>query len=321
MTRLALLHPSDLLATEMRESLERRKDLWHELHLFSDDEQDIGGLSEVRGEAALIKQLEKSSLEGIDLAFLGGTIEQSRSVLHEIPAGTRVVILSPDSQADDGCPIVAGVNLDRLGMDDQVILSPHPGAVALAHLLYPLRTSGLQRVAATLMQPVSAHGKRGLDEMFEQTRGILTFAPDSPREVFPCQMAFNILPVAPQDNIVAHVHRATGLDVPMSVQVLQTAVFHSYSLSLHLQFEDDPGEAAVRKALEAHPFIDSSPDPELLGPVDAAARDEVILGAVDPVPQQPGAYRLWAVMDNLTCGGALNAVHILEALQPSSSAN
>ena len=48
--------------------------------------------------------------------------------------------------------------------------------------------------------------------------------------------------------------------------------------------------------------------------IDAAARDEVLIRAVEPDPAVPGGYRLWAVMDNLTCGGALNAVQIAEVL-------
>lgn len=321
MTRLALIHPSGLLATEMRESLERRKDLWQELHLFSDDSEDVGSLTEVRGEATLVKQLDGTSLDGIDVAIFGGEIAPTRALLHKLPASTTAVILSPDAEPQDGHPVVAGVNLETLTSDTRVVVSPHPAAVALAHLLAPLRPFGLKQVVATLLQPVSMHGRRGLDELFEQTRGILTFASESPREVFPTQMAFNILPVAAQSQIIDHLWQVMKVEFPVSIKVLQTSVFHSFSFSLHLELEEDPGAEDLQEALSSHPFIDHSPDPELLAPTDAAARDEVILGNVEPVPQHPGTYQLWAVMDNLTCGGALNAIHILEALQPSSSAN
>ena len=48
-------------------------------------------------------------------------------------------------------------------------------------------------------------------------------------------------------------------------------------------------------------------------PIDAAAREEVVLGAVDR--SDSGGYWIWAVMDNLTCGGASNAMRIFEAVQ------
>ena len=48
------------------------------------------------------------------------------------------------------------------------------------------------------------------------------------------------------------------------------------------------------------------------GPVDAAAREEVVVGSVRPDAGAPGGYWIWAVMDNLTRGGALNAVEVAE---------
>ena len=314
MTRLALIHPTGLLATELRDNLDRRRDLWQELRLFSDNSEDIGGLTEVRGEAAVIGSLDDASLDDIDVVFFAGPIESTRSVLPKLSG--RAIVLSPDAKTQDGHPVVAGLNLDDASDDHAVLLSPHPGTIALAHLLAPLAEFRPERLAVSLMQPISVHGHRGLDEMFEQTRSILAFSSESPREVFPTQMAFNMLPVEPQPQIADHLQKVLGREFPVSVHVLQAAVFHSYGISLHLELGNDPGTETVRDALTAHSFIDASPDPELLGPIDAAARDEVILGDVTPVAGHPGSYQVWAVMDNLTCGGALNAVHILEAIRP-----
>lgn len=321
MTRLALLHPSGLLSTELRESLERRTDLWQSLVLFSDDDDDVGSLMEIRGEATVVARLEDSSLDDVDIAVFGGSIEQTRALLPRRPASTTALILSPDATVEDGVPVVAGVNLEAAQGGGSALLSPHPGAVLLAHLLYPLRAFSPQQIVASLLQPVSTHGRQGLDEVFEQTRSLLAFSSESPRKIFNSQMAFNVLPVPPQPQIAEHLRTIIGIDTSASVQVLQMAVFHSYAVSLHLQLSEDPGVEALRSSLEAHPFVDISPDPELLGPIDAAARDEVLLGSIHPVAGQPGSYQLWAVMDNLTCGGAVNALGILEALQPSGAAN
>ena len=321
MTRLALLHPSGLLATELRESLDRRTDLWQHLSLFSDDEDEVGHLTEVRGEPAVVGPLDGTSLDGIDIAIFAGRMDQTRSLLSQRPAATTALVLSPEATVEDGTPVVAGVNLDDAQADGRVLVSPHPGTILLSHLLFPLRPFAPKQLVANLLQPVSTHGRQGLDEVFEQTRSLLTFSSESPRQVFTAQMSFNVLPVAPQPHIVDHLRTVTGSDFPMSIQVLQMAVFHSYAASLYLQLDEDPGVEALQAALEDHPFIDRAPDPELLGPIDAAARDEVLLGNIEAVPNQPGAYWLWAVMDNLTCGGAVNALNILEALQPSGSAN
>src|SRR5690606_38965767 len=109
-----------------------------------------------------------------------GSAEQAREALARMPAGARAVVLALDATAADAPPLVAGVNLDE-GAPPPVALSPHPGAVVLAHLLRPLRELGLRRAEATLLQPVSVFTNAALDQLFEQARSLLTFttAPDA----------------------------------------------------------------------------------------------------------------------------------------------
>ncbi len=320
MSVLALVHPTGLVAVELRETLDRRRELWRELRLLSTVEEEVGVLTEVRGVAAMVQGLEAGSFDGVDTVVFCSGIERNRPLFERLPASAAAVVTSTDAGPGDGHPLVAGVNLEAAAGGPAAggprrLVSPHPGTVALAHLLHPLGRFAPRRAVATLLEPVSACGKAGLDEVFEQTRGILTFQPNPPREVFPVQMAFNLVPAeASVAHVTAHLATVLGSDSPVSIQVLRAGVFHSYGLSLHLELADDPGAEAVRRALGEHPLNDLAVDPELLGPIDAAARDEVLIGAVEPDPAVPGGYHLWAVMDNLTCGGAANAFAILEAI-------
>jgi aspartate-semialdehyde dehydrogenase len=103
----------------------------------------------------------------------------------------------------------------------------------------------------------------------------------------------------------------------VATQVVQAGVFHSYSASVHVAFAPAPagvpGLEAVREALSAAPWLRWA-DQEPLGPVDAAGAEEVLLGPLRPDGARPGAFWLWSVMDNLTRGGASNAVALAEAL-------
>jgi aspartate-semialdehyde dehydrogenase len=313
MARLALIHPTGLLAQELRQSLDRRKELWLTMRLLSDAEDEIGQLTEVRGAAAMVQALEASTLEGLDVAFFAGTMESTVPWLERLGNGTRVILLGPDIRPEHGQPLVAGVNLADLD-PTAVLLSPPPAAIALAHLLHPLRAFDPQRLSATLLQPISVRGTEALEEVLDQTRAILTFTQNPPKEIFQTQLTFNVLPTEGlEPGVTAHLHAVLGYELPVELQVLQASTFHSFAISAFVELGKDPGTKAVRKALTAHAFIDPSPDPELLGPIDAAARDELVLGTVEPAGR-PGVYRIWAVMDNLTCGGALNALHIFEAL-------
>lgn len=316
MTVVALVHPSGLLGTELRETLSRRRELWRELRLLSDDEDEVGNLTEIAGEAAMVAQISpEEGFEGVDVAFFCGSTEQTRGLIDHRPPGTSAVVMSPGAGPEDGLPIVAGVNLDGV-QRGAALLSPHPGAVALAHLVKPLTAFGVERVTATLIQPASVHGREALDEVLEQTRAILNFAPEqAPKEIFPVQMAFNVIPSREYtDHLPGLVRTILGFEGDVAVQVLQAGAFHSYGISLHLSFYDDPGTGEISEALAFHPLNDQAVDPELLGLIDAAAREELIVGPVEADPLQPGAYWIWAVMDNLTLGGAQNAVQILEAL-------
>ena len=318
MSTLALIHPTDLVAVELRESLDRRRDLWERLLLFSSCEDEIGTLAEVRGAATLVKSLESNSLEGVDVAFFSGSMDANRSLIDRLSPATAAVVLSTDASPEDGRPIVAGVNLDRSGRDVPMV-SPHPATVALAHLLHPLRGFSPRMAAATVLQPASTGGKPALDEMFEQTRAILSFADDPPRKIFPIQMVFNAIPATAPGNLENQVREVLGVETPISIHLLQAGIFHSLGVSLYVELGEDPGPEALREALAEHPVNELAPEPDLLGPIDAAARDEVLIGSVEKISSQetgggPGRYRLWAVMDNLTCGGAVNAIQILEAI-------
>lgn len=312
MTILAILHPTDLIGVELREAFDRRREQWQEMRLFSTKAQEIGTLAEVRGEATVIKPLDEDSFDGVDTILLCGPIAANRPVLETLPPAATVILLSSDAAPSDGHPVVSPVNLHTADRS-RPLLSPHPGVVGLTHLLYPLLPLGLERAVATLLEPISIYGTAGLEEALDQARRMLNFEP-RPKGILPAQMVFNLLP---QCDGVEHLrsHLATVLDddLPLNVQVIQAGIFHGLGISLYVQFTEDPGLAEIRDALEGHLTNELVDDPELLGSLDAAARDEVLIGPITTAPGQPGGYGLWAVMDGLTCGGALNALQILDA--------
>lgn len=324
MITLAILHPTGLLADELRGSLARRRELWREILLLSDLEDEIGTLTDIGGAAAMVTPLEEDSLERADVVFFCGPIANTRPLLERLPPGTMAIVLSPDAEADDGRPLVAGVNLEHTPLDairlGAAAISPHPATILLAHLLGGLRDFYPTRASATLLQPSSMHDRTGLDEVLEQSRAILSFAADTPRDVFKAQIAFNAIPsLLPAPPIHTQLAAILGDEAPdIACQIVQTSIFHSFGASLLVELDEDPGEVALREALARSPMHELAVDPELLGPIDAANSAEILIGSVTAAPGQPGAYWIWAVMDNLTRGGALNAIAILETITAHS---
>lgn len=324
MTRIAILHPSNLLGRELRETLDRRQGLWQELLLLTTHKEEVGNLTEVRGAAAMVQSYTPEALAGIDLVFLCGPMAANRPVLEALPPGATAVILSPDAGGEEGRALVAEVNLVD-AYRGELLLNPHPAAIGLAQLLHPLGDLGLRSAAATVVLPTSMREQDALDELFDQTRAILTFADKKPQTIFGRQMAFNLVP-APEDGLQATalaglVGVILGDGPEISVQCLEAGIFHSLSISLHLRFAGDPGLEAVRAAFEDHPILELEDGDEAPGPIDVTGRDEVLIGRIVRDPQLPGAYWIWAVLDNLTRGGALNAVAILEKVLDSPPAS
>jgi len=314
MTTLAILHPAHLLGEELKGELEKRRHLWDRLLLLSDDEEEVGHLTEVAREAAVVRRLDPGDLDSVAVAFFCGGIEAERPLLATVPPETTAIVLSPDAALGDGLPAVAGVGGGGVE-PGQVLVSPHPGAVLLTHLLAPLLALQPERAVATVTQPASLAGKEGLDELFEQTRAILTFSTERPEAIFGRQLAFNHYPPEPSLPPLAPVVQAClGDGLPLGVRVLQGGSFHGISASLWVRFADDPGPEALRQALAASPRLEltaeGEPEPSL---VEAANREEILVGAIRAEAGDPGAFWLWAVMDNLTVGSAINAVDLAEA--------
>jgi aspartate-semialdehyde dehydrogenase len=134
-------------------------------------------------------------------------------------------------------------------------------------------------------------GQEGLDELFEQTRSILSFAEQIPQEVFGGQQAFNLLPLdLSTQELVSQLHSVLGEEQKLALKIVQG-----------------------QDAFDDYPQTDRVSEPDLLGPIAAAAREEILVGSIEPAPGLPGAYWIWAVMDNLTRGGATNALEIAAA--------
>jgi aspartate-semialdehyde dehydrogenase len=313
LTKLAVVHPTTLLGKELRERLDAQPSLGDDVALLTTDEEELGTLTEVRGGAAMVGRADPDALEGIDLAFFCGPIAANRPLLDGLPNDTTAVVLSLDATRGDGLPVVAGVNLEAAS-PGQVLVSPHPGAIAIAHLLHPLASLRLEQAVATLVQPASMREEPALHELFEQTRRVLTFGQQEPG-LFGHQLAFNLLPIdGDADAVVGHLGAVLGESLDVTVQIVQGGVFHGFAVSLYARFAGDPGADGVRAALKRAAHVEMARKPQHLGPIDVAARGEVLVGRIHPDPRHPGGYWLWAAMDNLTRGGALNALEIAAAV-------
>ena len=321
MTVLAIINPQSLLGDEIKQELSRKRELWSEVRLLATDSAQVGAVTELDGDAALVQECNREALAGVRLAILlPGEDDQDPSEL-SLPEDSTLIVVDPSADWPAGVLAVAGLeSLEAESAAGGIFICPSPVVVLLAHLLQPLRDLRPSLVVAQVLEPASQHGQAGLEELFEQTRAILAMRDERPTEVFGKQIAFNLLPGSPDTaRYVADLATLLGDETSLSLQIVQAGVFHSLACSLFVSFEEDPGIDGIRDRLADHPGIEMVGDEELPGPTDAAARDEILVSGLRASPSRPGSYQLWAVMDNLRRGGASNVIEILEGLLARAS--
>ena len=98
-------------------------------------------------------------------------------------------------------------------------------------------------MVATVFEPASENGQKGMDELHEQTVNLLSFQ-ELPKNVFDIQVAFNMVArygqrsgsleaVENREALPAHCQRRSR----PSLQVLQAPVFHGHGFSVYLEME------------------------------------------------------------------------------------
>jgi aspartate-semialdehyde dehydrogenase len=201
----------------------------------------------------------------------------------------------------------------------------HPAAIALA--LFLRRVHAHAPIAQSVIQifaPASEHGAKAVEELQNQTVSLFSFK-SLPKDVFDAQMAFNLLarygeeaPVSLEESeLRIERHLATLLARPdedspppfPSLRLVQAPVFHGYSFSAWVDFEDDPDIEALEEGLVA-PLVEvRGRDFDPPTNVGQAGQSGVAVGAVAPDRNRSTACWFWLVADNLRLA-AENAVAV-----------
>lgn len=328
---VAILGATGAVGKESLEILEERNFPLAALRLFA-SKRSAGEVMTCQGKEWTVEELtESSSFAGVDFAFISATDSISKEYGPRLGAAGVVVI--DDSgvfRMDPQVPLVVPeVNAAALrSLPRGIVAIPNCTTTPLVMALKPLHDAvGVKRVVVTTFQSVSGTGAAAMDELLDQTRALMAFR-DVKAEVYPYQIAFNLLPhigsfseggeCSEEIKIVRETRKI--LDAP-KMRVTSTTVrvpvlrCHSESINVELEKPLTPNEA--RAALAAMPGVLVYDDPlkKLYPmPLDATGKDEVYVGRIREDASVTNGLNLWVVSDNLRKGAALNAVQIAECL-------
>jgi aspartate-semialdehyde dehydrogenase len=245
-------------------------------------------------------------------------------------AGCTVIDNSSLYRMDPDVPlIVPEVNSDAISgyRKKNIIANPNCSTAQLVVALKPLHDAAtIKRVVVATYQSVSGAGKRGMDELFEQSRNI--FVGDSNEAgFFTKQIAFNVIPhidsfledgsTKEEWKMMVETKKILDSKIKLSATCVRVPVFVGHSEAVNIEFENEISAEQAQEILREAPgvmLVDKREDGGYVTPVEVVGEYATYVSRVRDDPTVENGLSLWVVSDNLRKGAALNAVQIAELL-------
>ncbi|HEY0630955.1 MAG TPA: aspartate-semialdehyde dehydrogenase [Thermoleophilaceae bacterium] len=281
-------------------------------------------------EELVVQELSADSIAGFDIAlFSAGGSTSGEWAPRFVEAGCVVVDNSSRWRMNDDVPLVVSeVNASALEVHRGLIANPNCSTMQMVVALKPIQDAvGIERLVITTMQSVSGTGQRAVEELHDQTAAVLDAKEVPVASVYPHQIAFNVLPVAgsfPEgsdytDEELKLVNETRKIlsqpSIGVSATCTRVPVYTGHSESVNVQTRDPLSPEECRSLLAAAPGLSVLDDPaDGVYPfaIEAAGRDEVLVGRIRRDPSHERCLNLWIVGDNLRKGAATNAVQLAE---------
>jgi aspartate-semialdehyde dehydrogenase len=327
--RVAIVGAASLKAKEVAEILRERNFPAVDVRLL-DDEESLGQLEAVGDEMSFIQSVRAEQFENVDFAFFACDVRSTRDSWKQArDLGDTIVDLSYVLEDELGVAIRSPWierqrgQLPMPALQPTPVVSAHPAATVLA--LLSLRCSNaakVERIAATVFEPASEQGQKGIDELQEQTVNMLSFH-EMPKTLFDLQVAFNLaarygsnshLSLDATAQRISKHYKAIAPDTVLpAVQLVQAPIFHGYGFSAYIEFGSPVSLDEVSKALAGdHVVVNPEESPTIVG---AAGQDEIQVAVKADANNKKAAW-IWATADNLRVA-AITAVECAESMTAS----
>ena len=296
-------------------------------------ERSAGRQIEWNGSVLECQPLNQTTIEGLDvvLSSAGGAVS-SEWAPKLVEAGAVVVDNTSYWRMHEDVPlVVAGVNSEATDAHKGIIANPNCTTMVAMMALAPIhRAVGLERIVVSSYQAVSGTGQKAIEELRSQSKQVLEGGEQPPASVYPHRIAFNVLPqvesfkdgddyTTEERKVMAETRKILGLgeEVGISATCARVPVFSGHSESVNVQTREDLSPEDCRALLGGAPgvvVVDEPTAGRYPMAIDAAGRDEVLVGRIRRDPGHERCLNLWVAGDNLRKGAATNAVQVAELL-------
>lgn len=333
---VAIAGATGAVGEEMRKVLQQRDFPVKNLRLLA-SRRSVGNKRNFKGEEVAVEELSENSFSGIDIALFSAGGERSKLFAPAaVKAGAVVIDNSSAFRMEKGVPLVVPeVNPEEVKNHQGIIANPNCSTIQMVVALKPIyNRSRIKRVVAATYQAVSGTGKSAVAELEAQVRA-WTAGEQLKHEVYPCQIAFNVLPhidvflegdyTKEEIKMVQETQKIMGdEEIKITATCVRVPVFVSHAEAVNVETEEKITAAQARELLSKAAGIEVVDDPQANLyplPILAAGRDEVVVGRIREDTSVKNGLNLWVVADNLRKGAALNAVQIGELLISNGALN
>jgi len=323
--RVAIVGASGAVGVEMLRVMERRQFPVSKLRLLA-SARSAGKTLEFRGEQVVIETLGMNSFEGIDVAlFSAGSGISKEFGTVAVRSGAVVIDNSSAFRMSDAVPlIVPEINGGDIKHHHGIIANPNCTTAITLMALHPLHQKfRVKRIFASSYQAVSGAGARALEELRQQVDA-LARGVKFQHEVFPHQIAFNVIPQVDsfldsgytKEEMKMQNEGRRIMHLPTfkaSVTCVRVPVYRAHSIAVSAEFERPVGLNEAAEAIRHAPGVRIL-DEGYPMPLECAGQDDCVVGRLRLDCALENGLAFWVCGDQLLKGAALNAIQIAELL-------
>jgi len=278
------------------------------------------------------QDIEGFDFEGWDIALFAIGSEATKTYAPRAArAGCIVIDNSSLYRYDPRVPLVVPeVNPEAVEgyRERNIIANPNCSTAQMVVALKPLHDRArIKRVVVATYQSVSGAGKEGMDELWDQTKGIFVPGQEIAPKKFSKQIAFNVIPhidvflddgsTKEEWKMVAETKKILDPAIKVTATCVRVPVFVGHSEAVNIEFEDFLDEDEAREILREAPgvlVVDKREPGGYVTPIECVGDYATFVSRIRQDSTIENGLSMWIVSDNLRKGAALNAVQIAETL-------
>src|SRR5438132_8375061 len=265
---VAVVGATGAVGVEMIKTLEKRNFPVGKLTLLA-SARSLGRKLKFRGGDVTVNELTRDSFKGIDIALFsaGGGISKEFAPL-AAKAGCVFIASSSAFRMHDAVPLlIPEINAADAWLHKGIIANPNCTTAITLVALFPLHEAfSVERIFAASYQAVSGTGAKAIQELERQIGQIVSGRPVT-KEVYPHQIAFNVLPQV--DSFLPSGYTKEEMKMEnegrkimhhpafrASVTCLRVPVYRAHSVAVSADFEKPVSVEAAREVLSRAPGLD-----------------------------------------------------------------